>query len=159
MSAHTAENPKTFTWQTKTTSESWTGSKPNVMLAAKSTSSLRLRQPRRLPRWSGNSRRWNRLVAEGELKKRSKSVNQIRNEFPEIIRTKEKIDETIKARIDAQYFTNYVAVSDVDEAKKDFPTLKDVHLTDAEKELAGAEYIELAHLRLEWKRKWFGGSS
>lgn len=48
-------------------------------------------------------------------------MNDIRNNLPKIIRTDDKIDETIQAHNDAIYKTLHVPLSQIDLAKKDFP--------------------------------------
>jgi len=59
-------------------------------------------------------------LTEGELKKYAVTMNNIHNNLPKIIRTPEKIDETIQAQTDAIYKTLYVPLSKIDSAKKDF---------------------------------------
>jgi hypothetical protein len=105
---------------------------------------------------------------EGELKKRAKTFNQLHNEIPKIIRTDEKIDETIQVSTDYIYKKLFVAQSDIDEAKKEFPTyewakteyLRRVNKTELTSGLdeAGVQQV-LATERGEWFLKWFGDSS
>ena len=87
---------------------------------------------------------------EGKLKKSAKTLNQIRNDLPKIIRTSEKMEETINVRSEEEYVTEYVPLSKIDEAKKDIqPLLEKLSITNA------ILIDDLIELRNKF-RIWFG---
>lgn len=81
----------------------------------------------------------------GKFEEQAKTLNQLKNEMPQIIRTDDKIKETINVQINFEYKTKYIPLSLIEEAKKDFP------LPDLEPDIE-----MLVARRNRWFTKWFG---